>query len=97
MNPTQRNEINAIIADLELIQVEAVKFSKPSYSQGRAMPPVATRLLDTIGNLKALLVEDELEVTHTTTLVSANEVTGKVQSQLVAEMRRSGQSPAKTK
>lgn len=57
MNQLQRDEISAIIADLEAIQREAVKFSKPSYSQGKAMPPVASRLLDTLGSLKALLEE----------------------------------------
>ncbi len=65
MNQVERDNISAIIADLEAIQAEAVKFSKPSYSQGRALPPVATRLLGALGNLKSLLVEEKADATKT--------------------------------
>lgn len=51
-------KLDELIKELETIQAESVRFSRPVYSQGKAQPSIAMMLQSVIVRLKALEIKE---------------------------------------
>ena len=89
MTASEREAINAVIATLEDAYKAADGRGKSTYSQGRALPSTANQIQDAIIRLNALLTEDDSQVKHVASVITAN-ADGVVEALPVVTVTRKG-------